>query len=55
MESKIYKFSNCLSLMSIFGGEKISLKTDEMMEILGRQEVLTMERSEVVKRKPRLD
>ena len=25
--------------MSIFGGEKISLKTDEMMEILGRQEV----------------
>jgi hypothetical protein len=27
--------------MSIVGGEKISLKTDEMMEILGRQEVIT--------------
>ena len=30
-----------LPLMSIVGGEKISLKTDEMMEILGRQEVIT--------------
>ena len=28
-----------LPLMSIVGGKKISLKTDEMMEILGRQEV----------------